>query len=110
MSDSGHEVRVVLVTAPDADTGARIARALLDERLAACINLVPGVRSLYRWQGSIEDDAEVLMVIKASAQRCEALAARVKDLHPYDLPEVIALPVEGGSLAYLDWVIAESSP
>ena len=110
MSAADREVRVFLVTVPDADTGARIARALLEERLAACINLVPGVRSLYRWQGSIADEAEVLMLIKASDERCDALAARVKDLHPYDLPEVIALPVVGGSLAYLDWVIAESSP
>jgi periplasmic divalent cation tolerance protein len=99
---------VVLVTAPDAATGARIARALVEEGLIACANLVPGIRSIYRWQGRVAEDAEVLLVLKAHASRCEALAARVKALHPYELPEVIALPVVDGSEAYLDWVVAAS--
>ena len=106
---SAEEVRVVLVTAPDAETGERIARALVEERLIACANVVPGIRSIYRWQGRVAEDAEVLLVLKTRASRCEALAARVKALHPYELPEVIALPVADGSEAYLDWVVAESS-
>ena len=101
-------VRVVLVTAPDAETAARIARTLVDERLIACANLVPGIRSIYRWEGEVSDAAEVLLVLKTRASRCAAVAARVKDLHPYALPEVVALPVVDGSEAYLDWVIAES--
>ena len=102
------EVRVVLVTAPDAETGAGIARALVEEHLIACANLVPGIRSIYRWEGQIADEPEVLLVLKTRASRLSALAARVKALHPYALPEVVALPVVDGSEAYLDWVLAES--
>jgi periplasmic divalent cation tolerance protein len=102
-------VRVVWVTAPDAECASRIARALVEERLIACANLIPGVRSIYRWEGAVEEDDEVLLVLKTTEDRCDAVAARVKALHPYDLPEVIALPVAGGSEDYLDWVRTESS-
>jgi periplasmic divalent cation tolerance protein len=102
------DVRVVLVTAPDTETAAAIARALVDERLIACANVIPGIRSIYRWEGRIADEAEVLLVLKTGASRCAAVAARVKALHPYALPEVVALPVVDGSEAYLDWVLAES--
>jgi len=108
MPPADEEVRIVLITAPDADTGTRLARALVDERLAACVNLVPGIRSIYRWEGAIEEGDEVLMVVKTRAARCAALAARVSDLHPYDVPEVLELPTVGGSPAYLDWVREES--
>ncbi len=103
-------MRVVLVTAPDAEIGASMARALVEERLAACVNLVPGIRSVYRWKGAVHVDTEVLLVAKTRADRCALLAARVKDLHPYDVPEVLELPAVGGSAAYLAWVCAESSP
>jgi periplasmic divalent cation tolerance protein len=103
-------VRLALSTAPDADTGARIARALVEERLAACVNLVPAVRSIYRWQGRVEDEAEVLLVIKTRAERVDALAARLRALHPYELPELVALPVVAGLAPYLDWVAAEAAP
>jgi periplasmic divalent cation tolerance protein len=103
------DVRVAFSTAPDADTAARIARALVDERLAACVNLVPGVRSIYRWQGALEDAAEVLLVIKTRAERLEALSARLRTLHPYELPELVALPAVGGLDAYLAWVAEEAS-
>jgi periplasmic divalent cation tolerance protein len=103
---------VVLVTAPDAEVGARIGRALVEEGLAACANLVPGIRSIYRWEGAVHDDAEVLLILKTRAALSAALAARVRALHPYQLPEVLALPVEGGSEPYLDWVrsAAEARP
>ena len=101
---------MVLVTAPDADTAARLARSLVDERLAACVNLVPGVRSIYRWEGQVEEAGEVLLVAKTRADRAAALASRVRDLHPYDVPEVLELPAVGGSAAYLDWVRMESTP
>lgn len=104
------EVRVVLITAPDAEKGADLARALVDERLAACVNVVPGVRSFYRWEGRVQEDAEVLLLVKTRADRGPALAARVRDLHPYELPEVLELSASGGSRAYLEWVVTESSP
>ena len=105
--DSG--VRVVLITAPDADTGSRLARTLVSEGLAACVNLVPGIRSIFRWEGEVQEEQEVLLLVKTRSDRCEALAARVRDLHPYDLPEVLALPAVGGSETYLDWVRSESA-
>jgi len=103
------EARVVLMTAPDEDVAQRIARALVEERLAACVNLVPGVRSIYRWQGAVADDAEILLLAKTAAGRCAALAARVQALHPYELPEIVVLPVDSGSRPYLEWILTESS-
>jgi periplasmic divalent cation tolerance protein len=97
-------LHVVLVTTPDAEVGARIGRTLVEEGLAACANLVPGVRSIYRWEGAVHDDAEVLLILKTRAALSGALAARVRALHPYQVPEVVALPVAGGSEPYLDWV------
>jgi periplasmic divalent cation tolerance protein len=102
------QVVVVLITAPEEETARRIARALVEERLAACVNLLPGVRSIYRWQGDVEEAAEVLLIAKTHAERVAALAARVQALHPYELPEVVTLPVTDGSEAYLRWVVAES--
>jgi periplasmic divalent cation tolerance protein len=102
-------VRVVLVTAPDAETARALGHAVVQERLAACVNLLSGVRSIYHWKGEVEEDSEVLLVIKTGAERCGALAARIVELHPYDVPEVLELPVDGGSPAYLEWVRAESS-
>ena len=109
MPDAEAEVRVVLATAPDVETAGRIARALVEERLAACVNVVPGLRSIYRWEGAVEEAAEVLLVAKTRAERAAALAARVRALHPYELPEVLELPAVGGSEAYLAWVRRESS-
>jgi periplasmic divalent cation tolerance protein len=99
---------VVLVTAPSAETAAGIARALVEERLAACGNVVPGLRSLYRWEGKVHDDAEALLILKTTRSRFPALRDRVLALHPYEAPEVLALPVEEGSEKYLAWVRAET--
>jgi periplasmic divalent cation tolerance protein len=110
MSDPSLDARVVLMTAPDAGCAETIARALVEERLAACVNLVPGVRSVYRWEGAVQDDAEVLLVAKTTADRLEALGRRVRAMHPYALPEVLALPASGGSEAYLAWVREETRP
>lgn len=99
---------VVLVTAPNPDKAAEIARTLVEERLAACGNVVPGLRSIYRWEGKVQDDAEALLVLKTTRARFEALRDRVLALHPYEVPEVIALPVEAGSARYLDWIEAET--
>ena len=98
---------IVLVTAPDLDIGAQLARAVVEERLAACGNLIPGVRSIYRWQGQVHDDAEVLLVLKTSHDAVERLRARVVALHPYDCPEVVALPVSAVHPPYLAWVLGQ---
>ena len=95
---------VVLVTAPGEAKAAEIGRALVEERLAACVNVVPAVRSIYRWEGRVEQAQEVLLVIKTRAQAFEALRLRVLSLHPYQCPEIIALPVVAGHPAYLEWL------
>ncbi len=106
-SPSRRDVCVVLTTLPDAEAGERIGRALVEERLAACANVVPGVVSIYRWKGRLERSGEALVVLKTTRDRLEALQARVVELHPYDVPEVIALPVTGGHDPYLAWVCEE---
>jgi periplasmic divalent cation tolerance protein len=99
---------VVLVTTPSPDRAAEIARAVVEERLAACGNVVPGLRSIYRWEGKVQDEPEALLVLKTTRARFEALRDRVLALHPYEVPEVIALPVEAGSARYLAWIAAET--
>lgn len=99
---------VVLVTVPTPERAAEIARALVGEKLAACGNVVPGLRSIYRWEGKVQEDEEALLVLKTPRDRFEALRDRVLALHPYEVPEVIALPVEAGSAAYLAWIAAET--
>lgn len=98
------DVLAVLVTVPSAPIAARIGTALVKERLAACVNVVPGVRSIYVWQGKVCDDRELMLVVKTTRARYPELERRVKSLHPYKVPEVIALPVKRGSAAYLAWV------
>lgn len=110
MTDAETNVRAVLTTAPNTEVGALIARALVEERLAACVNVIPGVRSIYCWKDEVQDDPEVVLIIKTRADRCEALAARIKDLHPYDVPEVLVLPAVGGSADYLAWIETETKP
>lgn len=100
-------VVVVFSTFPNPDKAAEVARILVDERLCACVNLVPAVRSIYRWQDAIHDEAETLAVIKTTAERVAALQARLVELHPYDVPEAIVLPVAGGHAPYLAWVTGE---
>jgi periplasmic divalent cation tolerance protein len=96
---------VVLVTTASADEAARIARTLVEERLAGCANVVGPIRSIYRWQGAVEDAAEHLLIVKARAADVSALDARVRALHGYSVPEVLALPVVAGSDAYLRWLL-----
>ena len=97
-------VLVCFCTCPDTDTAQRIADALVEERLAACVNVVPGLRSVYRWKGAVECSDEVLLLVKTVAGRLDALCARITVLHPHELPEVIAVEASGGLSAYLDWV------
>jgi periplasmic divalent cation tolerance protein len=95
---------VVFITASGEDEAATIARTLVESKLAACVNIIRNVRSIYRWQGNIEDDTEVLMVVKTRKQHCSSLTEKVKELHSYDVPEVIALPIIEGSGDYLKWL------
>jgi periplasmic divalent cation tolerance protein len=107
MSDAG-DFAVVLITAASAEQAAAIARPLVGERLAACVNIVPGVRSIYRWEGRVQDDAEILLIAKTRRALVARLASRVKELHGYSVPETIALPLVGGSESYLAWLEAET--
>ncbi len=103
-------VRVVFMTAPDEATAARIARALVEERLAACVNIVPGVRSIYRWQSDVHDDREVLCVVKTVPEKVPQVFTRIRELHPYKVPEGLALAVESGLPDYVAWIVDETSP
>lgn len=95
---------VVLVTAPSADKAAEIARTLVEEQLAACGNVLPTVRSIYRWEGKIHDEPEALLILKTRANLFEALRERIVALHPYQVPEVLRLDVAAGHLPYLQWI------
>jgi periplasmic divalent cation tolerance protein len=95
---------VVLCTCPDEPTAERIARAVVAGELAACVNRVSGIRSTYRWKGALQDEPEVLLVIKTVQSRYQALEMRLKALHPYEVPEIIALPILAGSKPYLAWM------
>jgi periplasmic divalent cation tolerance protein len=98
------DVVIVLSTVPDDDSGERLARALVDEGLAACVNLHGPMVSIYHWKGKVERDAERQLIIKTTRDRVPALEARLKALHSYELPEFIVVAAEGGSEAYLRWV------
>ena len=99
---------IVFCTCPDEACAERIATALVEERLAACVNRIPGAASTYRWQGMLCRDSEQLLLIKTTRERFEALRERIAALHPYELPEVIAVDIVHGSAAYLDWIAAET--
>lgn len=102
------EVVLAVSTAPDAEVAERIARKLLEERLIACANLLPGVTSLFRWQGEVQREGEVMMLLKTRRSRVEALGARLAELHPYEVPELIAVTLEAGLPSYLAWVRDET--
>jgi periplasmic divalent cation tolerance protein len=103
-----HEL-IALVTAPNKDEASRIASLLVAERLAACVNIVSEIESVYRWQGEVSHDVETLMIIKTTDGRYQELERRVKELHSYATPEVIAFKIERGSDAYLQWLRESTS-
>jgi periplasmic divalent cation tolerance protein len=103
------DARVVFVTAPPAAAPA-LARALVDRRLAACVNAVPGLTSTYRWQGTVHADPETLLVVKTTKDRLPELLAALHELHPYDVPEALSLVPDAGSAPYLAWLTAETRP
>ena len=96
--------QIVLTTCPDMACDERIARALVEEELAACVNILPPMRSIYRWKGKIEDATEQLLVIKSAVARFPAIRDRLRTLHPYELPEIIAVPIADGLPEYLAWL------
>ena len=100
---------VVHCSCPDGEVAARIARALVDERLAACVQALPGLTSTYRWQGAVQVDAEILLLIKTARARIDDLKRRIAELHPYDTPELLVLEVVDGAADYLAWVEASST-
>ncbi|MEL1265490.1 divalent-cation tolerance protein CutA [Pseudoxanthomonas putridarboris] len=100
-------IRLVLSTCPDDATAQRLARTLVEERLAACVSALPGVVSTYRWQGRVEQAGEVQLLIKTTADRLDALTARLGELHPYELPEILAVEADGLP-AYLGWVAEQT--
>ena len=100
---------VVTMTAPNADEALKIARALVKDRLAACAQVVPGLTSVYRWKGEVCEDPELMLVIKTVSALLPRVEARIKELHSYDVPEIIALSVAGGSQDYLGWLVEQAS-
>lgn len=96
--------RLILTTCPDEACAEAIARALVEQRLAACVNIIPGSRSVYEWQGKVVMEQELLLLIKSRSDRLTMLQESLLALHPYDVPELIALPIESGSDSYLNWI------
>jgi periplasmic divalent cation tolerance protein len=103
----GSGVVAVLTTAPSAEVAERIGETLVAERLAACANVVPGIRSIFRWKGAVSRESEVLVVLKTTADAWDRVRRRIVELHPYEVPEVIALDVGAGHVPYLEWVRTE---
>lgn len=100
---------VVLITVPSTEVGEQVASALMEQKLAACVNILPSITSIFAWQGEVQNDREVLLVVKTRAELFhERLIPAVKAIHPYEVPEIIALPIVMGSQGYLDWIAAET--
>jgi periplasmic divalent cation tolerance protein len=100
------EFQIVLSTCADREQAERIAHRLVEQHLAACVNILPGVQSIYRWQGAVESAGEVLLLIKTSAAHSQEVQTTIATLHSYDVPEFLVIPVSGGSEAYLTWLKA----
>lgn len=109
-STDAPEILLVLTNLPNADAARRLADRLVGQRLAACVNILAPCRSVYRWQGRVEDATETPLLIKTTAVRYEALEAAIRADHPYELPEIVAVPIAHGLPGYLAWVAAETTP
>jgi periplasmic divalent cation tolerance protein len=101
---------LVLTNLPDRASAEKLAEALIEARIAACINILAPCRSVYRWKGAVQHDEEHPVLIKTSAERYAALEQAIRGLHPYELPEIVAVPIERGLPAYLEWVAVETRP
>lgn len=104
-----NELIIVLCTVPDEAAAQKLAQGLVEERLAACVNAIPGLKSFYRWQGKIEVDPEIQLLIKTRRARFDDLAAWINANHPYDVPEIVAIPAERVSDNYLAWALEQTS-
>ena len=104
MDTAATDVILVITTVPDAETSRGLSRSLLNDGLAACVHALPAGVSTYRWQGEVHEDREVTLFIKTVREHGDAVARRVHDEHPYELPELLVVPIHGGSTGYLDWV------
>jgi periplasmic divalent cation tolerance protein len=109
MPDDENDTLLVFTNLPDRDAALGLARALVERRLAACVNVLGGCTSVYRWQGDVEEAAEVPVLVKTRAARYPELEAAIRELHPYELPEIVAVPVVRGLPEYLDWVAEETA-
>ncbi len=98
------DYRLAITTCPDMEIAETLATALVEERLAACVNILPGARSVYEWQGKVEKEQELVLLIKSRSDRLNALETRLLELHPYELPELIVVPLVGGLAPYLLWI------
>jgi periplasmic divalent cation tolerance protein len=98
------DLQIVLCTVPDQATGEHIASTLVSEHLAACVNIIPGITSVYRWKGAVEQDQEALLLIKTGKDSWQLLQQRIHELHPYELPEIIAVPIQTGQTDYIQWI------
>lgn len=105
--DAADRIRLVVTTVPDAETGEGLVRELIEDRLIACGNLVPGATSIYRWESVVEKQTEVVVLMKTSKAAVPRVFERVAELHPYEVPELLAFAVESGSDAYCQWVVDE---
>ena len=103
-------IKIVYMTAGNVDEASRIAKALVQRRLAACVNIIDGIRSVYEWEGILQDEREVVMIAKTHADCLPELVEAVKGMHSYDCPCIVGLPVSGGNNAFLDWVRAQVAP
>lgn len=102
------DVLLVLTNVPDELTAHAIARSVVGSRLAACVNVLPAARSIYQWEGKVEETVEVTLLVKTTQDRYVALESAIRKAHPYDVPEIIAMPVTAGLPAYLNWVVSET--
>ncbi len=98
------EALIVFSTFPDVETARRIGTLLVEQKLAACVNLVPQIESIYRWQGAIETGSEVLALIKSTTWKYQLLEAKIRELHPYEVPEIVSIRIESGHAPYLNWI------
>ncbi len=112
MADGSSETDAVAIysTYPDVETAEAIGAGLVEEGLAACVNILPAMRSIYRWQGAIEADDEVVAIVKSQRGRADEIVAAIEKRHPYDTPAIVVFPIVAGSRRYLDWIVAETVP
>ncbi len=103
-----NEAIIILVTASSEEEARTLARELVNARLAACANILPGLTSLFHWKGKVEEEKEVLLILKSRAELFDSIEARVRALHSYEVPEIIALPIQHGSAPYLAWIVDET--